>query len=249
MPKRHERESFAAVIYLAYHFKLRLCVFLISLSFLLAPLEVLVVSKSPWWNLDPVLLFNSSGIAAVLIWFLLLSLRAGQSWAVRALEVVAVLWVLLTAWMAIRMRSTAIGFFTVFLSAYWFFALQWLRSEVGKSFLDPQMAWYQGQPASVARLTAKFIQKGSEECSSLRVVRLDRDGAFLFSPVSLNLALKRTPGVVELQAGSHHLSVHAVPMSFLSNRSGVGVLFKADTIDDKKKLGDFVEILKGAGNV
>lgn len=235
-------ENFLGVHVIRYPQKLVALVAGLSVTLLFAALETIVVARAPWWRLP---------WPSVLLWSWITFLVFGpfgywllnaRSWAYRGLQVCAVIWLVITAWMALRMRFTALAILCVFLGAYWAFFLSFLKRELGRSFFDPWMSWYMGAPRALPKISCELKAAGK----SFSVSRLDEDGVFVIGPVP---EISKGPVALKLIAGEQNVDAIGIPTLELRDRGGMGFEFIEMSPDEIKRLGDFVERLRGDGYV
>jgi hypothetical protein len=227
---------------------LRLAASLLLLCAPLAALETIVISRAPWWRLPIRSIALWSGAVFLVTAPLAAWVAHGRRWAWAAAAGFLGLWCLLSAWVAFRMRLPSVGFFTLFITLSYGLLLLWLRHEIGRSFYDPRIAWYQGLPRPIPSLRCRLEQ------SELRVSRLDAEGAFVIrgsgperapfakGPIARESALTFT-------FRDREVSCRATLMRALADGSGAGFRFLAQSPDARKELGDFIETLRGEGYV
>lgn len=219
----------------------------------LVALETVIVTRAPWWKLP----YQSIAIWSASIFLLILPLSIwfmrGRSGAARALEVFLSVWLVLNAWVAANSRSSALGFFTLLLLGLFGAWIAWARYELGRSFFDPRMSWYQGLPRPMPGVTCRVAWSDRElDC---RVSRLDRQGAFIFQSSLQSgeepLTTLRTDVRSELTFRFRERTVRCtgVPVRALAGDRGAGFQFDGLAPDLRKQLGDFIEALKGEGHV
>ncbi|MFZ9595389.1 MAG: hypothetical protein ACO3A2_04860, partial [Bdellovibrionia bacterium] len=132
--------------------------FLLFLSVPLIALEVAISARVPWWDL-PWVSLGYWAIAWTLITIPLVTwVLSAKRWAWNLCLILSVLWVLASLWTTIRLRYPPLGFFTLFLTFFLFLELIWLRAELGRSYMDPALAWYQGLPKAIQGLRAWILQ-------------------------------------------------------------------------------------------
>lgn len=232
--------------------RLRLAAALLFICVPLAAFETALVSRAPWWRLP----YRSIEIwsLAVLLFMIPVSvwIMRGKALARRILEVFFALWLLLSAWVAIRVHHPGLGFFTLLLLAVFSTFVLWIRYELGRSFFDPRMRWYEGLPRPLPGIVC-HVSWGDRDVEC-KVGRLDREGAFVFGstgelPGPLNSL--RTDVQSELTFSFRELSVRCpgLPMRVLDQDRGAGFQFHELAPDLRKQLGDFIEILRGEGYV
>jgi hypothetical protein len=217
----------------------------------LAALQGMLATNAPWWRM-PLERLERDGAIALGIWALVaVGLLRAKKWAWRLALVLAIAWSLSTIWMAVRMRNPSLGFFAVGLAAILGGLLAWLRHEIGRSFLDPRMRWYQGLPKAIPGLACR-VPSGD-----LRVCRIDQEGAFVYRGAEGAAAVPTSPGVpVELlfQFREKHVRCLGVPVQVFTEpagaaATGAGFRFQGMSADMNKDLGDFIESLRGEGHV
>ncbi len=222
----------------------------------LAALETIIVSRSPWWNLPLRNMgFWASMVAGCLVPLVVFIMR-GQRWAFRAAATFILTWIVLGAWVSIRTRTPALGFFSLFMTLFSGGILIWLRQEIRRSFMDPRIRWYESLPKPIPQLECVH----AESTESFRVSRLDERGCFVYLEKSNEKELKRTwkqSGVFKktpvyrlgFKFGVHTLICSGYLRSELTKAQGAGFEFCRLSPDEKKELGDFVELLRGHGYV
>ncbi len=212
--------------------------------------QAVLMSGRPWWQISAILPLSAAVVALFLVSPGVYGLFRARRWTTRYLEVIAVFWVLLTGWAALRQHSTLLGFFALALAAGWTALLSWSRAEMGRSYWDPRMRWFQGLPEPLPGLECQF-QVG-EKNDSWRVARLDEDGAFVFRDDSAPAALPAaSDGPVECVFHFRGSSVRSPALTrvVLRDGRGAGLQFRDLDPDARKALGDFVEQLRGEGHV
>jgi hypothetical protein len=227
--------------------KLRLAAALLFLCVPFAAFETVLVTRAPWWRLP----FQSIGIWSVAVFLICVPLSAwllqGKRWALRLTQLFLVAWVLLNLGVAIFLRNPSVGFFTFLLIVCFGSLGFWLEHELGRSFFDPHLKWYQGLPKLIAGLTCR-VTCGDQEVNC-RVSRLDREGAFVFGDhpmLSLRADLKSE---LVFNFRDRSLKCEAVPVRAFLDGRGAGFQFQNLVPDLQKNLGDFIELLKGEGYV
>lgn len=233
--------------------RLRLVAASLFLCVPLAALETVIVTRAPWWRLpyQSIALWSASVFLIILplsVW-----LTRGRMGAARMLEALLGLWLVLNAWVAAHSRSPALGFFTLLLLGLFGAWITWARYELGRSFFDPRMSWYQGLPRPLPGISCRVAWSDRElDC---RVSRLDRQGAFIFQASAQlgdpGLTALRTDVRSELTFSFRESTVRCtgVPVRALDGDRGAGFQFDGLAPDLKKQLGDFIEALKGEGYV
>lgn len=219
----------------------------------IAAIESMVMARAPWWAL-PV---RSMEIAAawalgisIILSILLLQARRGLHLALLG---IGALWVLLSVLMAIRTHNPGMGFFSIFLAVYFGLLTSWVKHEFCRSFFNPAMAWFEGAPRSIPALACEIVS--GEQTTALKVSRLDEEGAFVFiggprKTLAKKIPLRKQRLELLFRFRDQEVSCHAIPMLFFKRSSeGVGLRFDGNTPDQRKKLGDFIETLRGEGYV
>ena len=209
----------------------------------IAACEVLTISRHAFESLTVPVGF-AAGVSVVLSYGFL----RGRVWALPGTATVLAMWCLVSVWMAARMKLPSLGFFSVFLLLGSGALLHWLKSELGRSFFDPMMSWFQGVPQAIPGVSCR-LNVGDFE-SEFQVCRVDNEGAFLFAQNGL---LPRIPGSkaeLEFHFRERQIRCHGTMMRvFARGAQGAGFQFKDMSPDTKKELGDFVELLRGEGYV
>lgn len=233
--------------------RLRGAALLLFASVPLAALEVILVSRAPWWRLPLRGMAVWSIAVFVLALPLVLWLSYGRKWAIGLTGLFGLLWVAMTFWMAVRLRAPALGFLTVGLLGYFLLLLHWVRTEASRSFFDPQMAWYQSLPKPIPGLQVQLLLS-EKRAIEMRAGRLDEEGAFLYvprdrHPMSSPLPALRARQEVEVELSHRGRKVRCLsrPMRTLEGNWGCGVQFRGMGPDQRKELGDFIEALRGEG--
>lgn len=232
---------------------LKAAVAALALSMPLCALQVILMKQAPWWKL-PYARIGMTCLPALILFAVLAAmlLRGRMSGFYLALAS-GVAWFASTASTAVRLHNVSLGFFSVFLGLFLLLFFTWLKSELGKSFFDPKLRWYEGLPRSIPGLSCEIV--GYEPREVYRVSRLDRDGAFLFrerAVEGLTGAARRSENELVFSFRDREIQCSGVPIRFLSRsgaKCGVGFQFKKMSPDMQKALGDFVETLKGEGYV
>lgn len=113
------------------------------------------------------------------------------------------------------------------------------------------MRWYQGVPQPIHRLFCDVV--GDQESHRFQVCRFDRYGAYLFDKrnrladeVLKRIGKKESVKLV-FEFRGKTLNCVGKPSSILESGRGFGVRFEGLGLDERKDLGDFVEVLVGEG--
>jgi hypothetical protein len=231
--------------------RLRLAAAALMLCVPIAAIETVVATRAPWWRLP----YRSMATWSAAVFLILLPLSfwivRGHKAAARATEAFLVTWVALGAWVAMRTHNPGLGFFTLLLLALFWIWVAWERHELGRSFFDPRMSWYQGLPRPVPGVVCRVGWSDRElEC---RVCRLDRQGAFVYQPSAgpgdPALSGLRTDVRSDLTFTYRERTVRCtgIPVRTLDGDRGAGFQFDGLAPDLRKQLGDFIETLKGEG--
>lgn len=256
------------MILLSVPVQLRLAVAALFLCLPLISMEVALIWQANWSNLP----LWDMGYWALVCGLFCIPLSVWLSSARKAAWYLAIIlsgiWISASAWLSFRMHYPPLGFFTVFLATFLSGTLFWIENEMNRSFLNPQMTWYQGAPKAIPGLKCEVIEE--EKKAVLSVSRIDEDGVFVFAPSfapstesdllnvfapasktgrdkkkrELNLAFHfrsrrlTCPGIATLLVTPNH-----------GRGLGAGVRFQKNSPDLKKEIGDFVEALRGEGYV
>lgn len=224
--------------------RLRMAIALMAFCIPIAVAETLVVTQAHWWNL-PLSTIRLWTMAVISICIpLMFWLAAGKRWALALTALFGGAWCALSAWVAWRNGNPALGFFTLFLSFFWLSVFFWLRQEMGRTFLDSGLRWFQGLPSAIPGLDCEI-----EAESGLRVSRMDENGAFVFSRDSHKIAKAEKTREMTFAFRGRGIRCTGRTVSVLKDRVGLGFQFSGMTADGKKELGDFVESLRGEGHV
>ncbi|MGE0614294.1 MAG: hypothetical protein AB7P04_01525 [Bacteriovoracia bacterium] len=218
----------------------------------LAALETIIVSRSPWlsppWRSLQIWTLSAAFILAPL----LMLVASGRRWALRALGLTGAIWCLLSFWLSIRTQNFWLSLFSIGLVVFWSMVWLALKHEMGRSFFDPGMKWFQGVPQAIPYLECEM---GG---SAFRVSRLDRDGTFVFRPEGAPNVPGRTAKPEKKVSLTFRFRAHAVECkgrtvtaleSGRDRSRGYGIRFAEMNLDGEKRLGDFIELLRGEGYV
>ncbi|MEK7400600.1 MAG: hypothetical protein AAB116_26955, partial [Candidatus Poribacteria bacterium] len=133
--------------------------FVAGCFFLCIPLRIVeVVISEKTAMLNPMLAnISISGFIVFLICVMLafLTLKA-KKMVVSFSFFLGSAWLVATVFHAITVKSYSLGLFSIFLFIALLIIWILLRREIGSSFIDPRMAWYQGAPSGIPYLTCEF---------------------------------------------------------------------------------------------
>ncbi len=233
---------------------LRFATLTLFLSIPFIAIEVVIVTQAPWWNLP----YRSMGywsLAYALICIpISIWLWSAKRSAYSIVVVLSVVWIVVSAWTAIKTRYPALGFFVIFLLGFFCLVLPWIRNEMNRSFFNPQLMWYQSLPKPIPGLKCQLAN--GEKVLDLRVSRIDIDGAFIFSSddqrrISTFLASVNSGKTLEMlfRFRDCQVSCNGNPILLVGKGVGVGVQFIELSADLRKEVGDFVEMLRGGGYI
>jgi hypothetical protein len=224
--------------------KLKMAAIVLLLAIPFAGLETVLVAKAPWWHLPLHSIEIWCLATAMLVVPLISWILAGRGWAVKVTGVAGIVWCVLSAWVSIRTRDTVLALFTVSLGLAWYLYFQWLKRETGRSYFDPRISWYQSLPKPLSGVVCKLAS--GDKAREVRVSRIDHDGAFLFSERG-GIAMKDVLALVFSFRGREiHCRANAVKL--MDDGMGAGVRFVGMSPDERKELGDFLEMLRGEGH-
>ncbi|MEO5969389.1 MAG: hypothetical protein ABIQ95_05640 [Bdellovibrionia bacterium] len=231
--------------------RLKLATLGLMVSVPLISLEVAIVARAPVWNLP----YRNIGYWALT--FALISvplmvwIMSGKKWALSICSALVSLWILASIWMTFHIGYPQLGFFTLLLFLFFVVLLMSLKYEMGRSFFDPGLPWYQGMPKSIPGLKCRL-----EKTVDLDVCRLDQDGAFLFCPNKDSKHLALLPSLLAKRRlemifyfRDRQVECQGAPILSLNQGTGAGIQFLGATDDLSKDIGDFVELLRGEGYV
>ena len=234
--------------------RLRVAIGLIFLSVPWVLIEIALVTSAPWWKL-PIRSMTYWGVIFTLICIpVSVWMAAGRKWAYSITVLLSGTWLLASIWLVIVMRLPSLAFFTFCLLIFQLCVLLWLKLELERSFMDPQMKWYQGAPKRVPGLECQ-VSLGDSKLD-FRVSRMDRDGAFVVVHSQERASLELLPSFLsskDIQLvfcfRQFKISCHGIPTLSMNEGLGIGIRFHGLSHDSKKELGDFVEVLRGEGYV
>jgi hypothetical protein len=232
---------------------LKAAVAFLALCIPLSMTQAVLMTSAPWWKL-PYLRFALSAIPAGACWLLisvllLKGLRAGYAFFIAA----GAAWLLIALFEMLRLHSVSLAFYAIAVSLFLLLDWAWLRVELGRSFFDPQMHWYEGLPRPIPGLSCQIAS--GQKTNAFRVSRIDREGAFVFKDRrAFGKQDQASQACQELVFAFRDREVRclASPVRAFSRAEGFcGMGFKFDRMppDACKRLGDFVEALKGEGYV
>ena len=212
---------------------------------------MILATRSPWWNL-PLKGIGYWSLAYFLLCFPVgVWIISGRRWAYTLLWTLLAAWIFASVSMSFKHRLPSLGFFSIFLAMLSWLELAWLRRELGRSFFDPRMGWFQGLPKSIPGLTC--ILPG--EANSAFVSRLDEDGAFVFVPYSAqtkwnpfkNLQRKKNQNL-EFHFRDRKMTCLGQPIVYLNNGTAAGFQFTGLNPDLQTEIGEFVESVRSEGH-
>jgi len=242
------------MIVLSVPLRLRLSVSALFLCIPLIAIEVIIATRAPWWKLPYRNITYWSLTFALICVPLSVWLVSAKKWAFTLSVVLSGAWIFASAWAALRMQYPPLGFFTIFLLFFWVVELSWLKTELERSFFDPQMGWFQGLPKPIPGLRCQLGV--GERVVDLRVSRIDRDGVFVFSQVEggkpssvLSSLLERRKLEMTFHFRDRQIACQGTPTLSIGMGIGAGIQFLWVSADLKKEIGDFVEVLRGEGYV
>lgn len=236
--------------------RLRLIALALLIPIPLICLEVSIVARVPIWQLP----YRNIGYWALT--FTLISvplvvwITSAKKWALHLCTVLAGFWVLVSAWMTFHIGYPQLGFFTLFLFLFFTVLLLSLKYEIGRSFFDPELPWYQGMPKPIPGLKCQLFSLQKEKSLELDVCRLDQDGAFLFCSTKDGKSVSLLPSLLAYRKvgmtfyfRDREVECQGVPVLSLGQGTGAGIQFLGASDDLNKDIGDFVELLRGEGYV
>ncbi len=235
--------------------RLRVAAVSLLLCIPLIAIEVILVSRAPGWGAPYRQVFYWSMAFAMIVIPLVSWIMAFKRIVWLLAFFLGTMWVVASAAMALRMSFPLLGFFTVGLLALLSAQLYWIRVEMRRSFIDPQLAWYQGVPSPIPGLTCVIGESDQE--LKLTVSRMDQDGAFAFckdhqelqKEKTLEQLLRQKMLKVRFEFNSRKISCISRPILLVERGVGLGLQFVGMEPDLEKDVGDFVELLRGGGYV
>jgi hypothetical protein len=215
-------------------------------------IEVVLVARAQWWNLPYRTLGYWAAIFFLICTPLMFWLAAAKKWAFYLATLVAITWIVASIWLTAQMHYPSLGFFSLLLVLILGSQLLWMKIELERSFLDPQLAWYQGLPKPISGLKCQL--RSGERTISLRVSRIDKDGAFVFiqpdrqdHKIELRPFLQTSKLEMTFDFKDFRMTCRGLPTLSIAQGAGVGIRFLEMSADLKKEIGDFLELLQGEG--
>ncbi len=235
---------------------LRWSVAALFLSVPLALVESVILSQNPWWQMPKLHLVWVAAVTGLLCFGIVFSIFKARAFSTKILAVSFTACFLFSAGYAIYLKFPKLGLFALFTLLLFLGEWLWLRNELGKSYLDPKLKWYEGAPSRIPGLRCEWVDP-EEGLYPFEVSRLDILGTALFRPHHgansndlADLIGKRERIQLKFQFKDRDLNLSAVPRLFWERQvTGVGLQFDHLSPDEKKNLADFVEVLKGEGYV
>lgn len=234
------------------------------LAFLAVPvivLQVVLVSKAPWWNLPLEQMRLWAFASGIVILPLSLALGHGKRWALILINALAGAWIAVSIFLAFRYESFWMALIVIAIVLFWILFWLWVRHEMNRSFFNPQVEWYQGLPKPIpglkcqADVSVLAKGKGAAQKIAFNVCRLDQDGAFIFfdrnkvSGAKAKIVPQKKKVSLEFKFKDTKLSCFGAPVKKMRAGLGIGIRFVDLNPDLRKELGDFIERLKGEGYV
>jgi hypothetical protein len=185
-------------------------------------------------------------------------IMSAKKWALNLCALFAGVWIFSSFWMTLQIDYPQLGFFTLFLFLYFVILLMSLKYEMGRSFFDPGLRWYQGMPKPIPGLKCRInkLETRSEKSGDLDVCRLDQDGVFLFYSTKEGKLTGLLPSFfverrlkITFYFRDTQVECQGTPILSLNNGTGAGIQFLGAGDDQNKDMGDFVELLRGEGYV
>ena len=235
-------------------FRLRLSSLALFICVPMVVAQVIIVSRAPWWNLPYKIMGYWAWLFICLCIPLYLGVCHARKWAFKIIIGLSGVWVLTSGVMAMRTQQTSLGFFFCFLLALLLGEIFWLRYELKRSFMDPKVQWFQGMPKAIPRLRCQVSLGGKN--LDLSVSRFDEDGAYLFygrgeKKFEKSLALLFLKKKLQMVFSYRDQKISCLGLLTSSACDGMAtwIRFVNLSLDSKKKVGDFLEGLRGEGYV
>ena len=242
--------------------RLKLGALALLISIPLICFEVSIVARAPIWKLPYQTICYWALTFALITIPLMVWITSAKKWALSLCTVLAGFWILASFWMTFHVGYPQLGFFTLLLFLFFAALLLSLQYEMGRSFFDPGLPWYQGMPKPIPGLKCQLSTTSSPKSTSneqtvdLDVCRLDQDGAFLFCSDKDGKSKERLPILLtQRRLGmifyfrDRQVECQGAPILSLTQGTGAGIQFLGATDDLSKDIGDFVELLRGEGYV
>jgi hypothetical protein len=122
----------------------------------LISLEVAIVARAPIWNLPYRNIGYWAFTFALISIPLIVWITSARKWALSLCTALAGLWILASIWMTFHIGYPQLGFFTLLLFLFFVVLLMFLKYEMGRSFFDPGLPWYQGMPKPIPGLRCRL---------------------------------------------------------------------------------------------
>ncbi|OFZ20193.1 MAG: hypothetical protein A2X94_09845 [Bdellovibrionales bacterium GWB1_55_8] len=231
---------------------LRLALATLFLCVPMAAVEVVIAVSAPWWRL-PWVSMAAAAVAAFCAWLVVLGLAMRtHRWTVPVVSGFTVIWFASTALYAFSTRNSGLSFFSALILMFAAASAFWIRRELDRSFLDPELRWYQGLPRPIGGLSCVLF--AGDKQHPCRVSRLDSEGAFIYSDLKGDAGITEflgEPKKVQLRFGFRgcDFQCSGFPIALLAQGFGAGFQFRDLSPDHRKDLGDFIELLRGEGYV
>lgn len=230
----------------------------------MAALEAMIVSRSHGqWPLHLQTMILQAIPITIASAILIMGILHGSRLSYWATTALIYLWSLASAWIAIRMHDPLLGFFTAFQLLFFIIMQLWLDKEMGRSFFDPHLKWYQGNPKPIAGLHLKCELAWDTKKTQYRISRLDNEGVFIYNNSNTPIPIAETQHLPaqESQESGPKANEQKLILSFLDRKAicdvksvrllagqtGAGFQFCEMPIERKKELLDLIEELRGGG--
>ncbi len=235
---------------LSVPWRLRLATLVLFLGVPLAGIEVMLVTRAPWWELPLRTLQIWMGAFFLITLPVSIWIAQGKRWAFYFYKIFSVLWLIATVVLALKHESLVLAVFFLVLALSLYTIQSWIKVELLRSCLNPRMEWYQGRPKILPGVYCQAQWKGGKKLDG-SVSRMDEGGTFLYFREKLTGKKAKNIREVHLSFvfGEHAVSCNGRVVRVLDSEQGIGVQFFGLTHDQKKSVGDFCETLRGMGYV
>lgn len=220
-------------------------------------IQTIFITRVPWWKKPSLIQMTIQSIVLVWIASFTLSAFRGNRMSYRILKTTGLLWCSFTCAYLTWAPSFWVGLFFIVLLTTWIFGVLLLQNRLDRSYLNSKVQWYEGSPKAVPGLTCWFkysVGTEPESREKLLVSNFDQEGVFVFRKLRdgflkrLKLELQKKQIIeFDLEFADQVVSCKGIPQRRVGFSDGIGLKFKGMQLDEKKRLGDFLETIRGWG--
>lgn len=166
-------------------------------------------------------------------------------------RVTTVIWILASSWVAIRFGFMNVGFTSLFVAMFATFLDRELKLDFSKSYLAPQLTWYEGLPRNLPGVfSTEVITSEASNLNRLNlgVCRFDSEGVAVFLN-DRRESQSVLPSQIRVRIDFQSLSIEldcGLVRTFLGGRVG-GYIFNRIQGDQLKALKEIVEQVRKYG--